>query len=190
MLRRVRIGTSQADAPIRELRVRRPHLLAVQHPPSIGAGGGRRHRRQVAARPGLAEELAPQVVGREDGCQPALFLLLGAMGEQCGTGEIDADASDQLGCPCARQLFLDDVVLGRSRPPATVFLGPRDTDPTARGELGLPRAEERDLFVEFGESGRQADAVLPGQVGAQPLTQLATEGVLCRCRRQVHLRQS
>ena len=45
VLRRVGIGAGEAHAPVGELRVARPHLLAVEQPAAVGA---RRARREAA----------------------------------------------------------------------------------------------------------------------------------------------
>ena len=82
VLRRVGVGARQADAPARELRVRRPHLLAREQPAVVDAHRARLQRREVGAGVGLAEELAPDLVGGEDRREPALLLLVGAVREQ------------------------------------------------------------------------------------------------------------
>ena len=82
VLRRVGVGAGQADAPARELRVRRPHLLTREQPAVVDAHGARLQRREVGAGVGLAEQLAPDLVGGEDRRQPALLLLVGAVREQ------------------------------------------------------------------------------------------------------------
>ena len=103
-------------------------------------------------------------------------LLLGrAVREQRGPDEVDADAADELGRACAGELLDDDEVLDRAGAAPAVLLGPRDADPAALGELALPLAPERDLVGEVVEPRRQALAVLPGQVGPQPVAHLGAQ---------------
>src|SRR5205807_7654198 len=75
LLRRVGVGAREAQPPIRELGVARPDLLAVEDPAVVGRRRARGDRRQVTARSGLAEALAPQLLRGEDLRQPALLLL-------------------------------------------------------------------------------------------------------------------
>src|SRR5207237_1041938 len=63
VLRQRRVGTREEDAPARELRVARPHLLpADDEAVAVGLGAGA-ERGQVAAGVRLAEELAPELLG-------------------------------------------------------------------------------------------------------------------------------
>jgi hypothetical protein len=89
------IAAGQQQPPIGELRVGRPHLLAGDPPPAgaVVAAGGRGERRQVAARPWFAEELAEELVGAQDAGQPPRLLLGGAVREQ-RADEVDADPAD------------------------------------------------------------------------------------------------
>ncbi len=111
------------------------------------------------------------------------------MAEQCGSDEVHANAADELRCPRPRELFGDDVVLDRAATATAVLLGPSHTDePTAR-ELRLPRSTERHLFSEFVEAGRQALAVLPWEIGAQPLAHFVAQSCFLGSRAEVHARR-
>ena len=90
VLRQLGVGAREADAPARELRVARPHLLARQHPATLDRHGSRGQAGEIGARAGLAEELAPDLAGVEDRRQPAPLLLVGSVREQRRTGEVDA----------------------------------------------------------------------------------------------------
>jgi hypothetical protein len=85
-----------------------------------------------------------------------------------------------------RQLLLDDEVLSGAGAPAPVRLRPGDADPAARGEGGLPGAQECHLLAEVLESGREAAAVRPGEVVHQPGADLFSERVLFRRGAEVH----
>ena len=96
-LRRVGIGAREAPAPVGELRVARPDLLAVEEPAAVDRRRPGRERGQVAPRAGLAEELAPDLRRVEDLREPARLLLGRAVREQRRADEVHADAADELG---------------------------------------------------------------------------------------------
>src|SRR5262249_59042103 len=186
LVRGGRIRAGQAHAPVRELRVARPHLLAVQQPTVISGYGARAHRRQVAARAGLADQLAPQLARRADVRQPARLLLERPVGEQRRPDEVHADPSDQLRGARPRQLLGDDEVLDRARSPPAELGGPRHTDPQTLAELRLPVAPERDLVGQVVEMRGKTFAVLPREVLAQPGAHFGAEFRLGLLRLQVH----
>ena len=66
VLRHVGVGASDQHPPAREVRDGGPHLLTVQDPVVAIPDGARCQTRHVRARTGLAEELAPDVLARED----------------------------------------------------------------------------------------------------------------------------
>ena len=78
VLRRVGIGAGDEDAELRVLGERRPDLLAVHDPLVAVAHGAGAERGQVGARAGLAEELAPDLLGGQQREQVALLLRLDA----------------------------------------------------------------------------------------------------------------
>ena len=66
-LRDVVVGASQKDRPVRKMGPRGPYLLAADDPlvaVTLGPGG---QRGEVGAGPGLAEELAPDLLVADDG---------------------------------------------------------------------------------------------------------------------------
>ncbi len=84
------------------------------------------------------------------------------------------------------QLFLHDEVVQRAGAAPAVLGRPGHTDEASCRELGLPRAQVRDLFTEVVEPWREPLAVLPRQVLVQPGATLGAELVLFGCGRQVH----
>ncbi len=87
----VGVGPGQQHGVRRQMGPRRPHLLAGDHPlvaVALGPGG---QRGQVRAGAGLAEELAPALLVAHDRRQEAQALLLGAVGEESGRGQIEAE---------------------------------------------------------------------------------------------------
>ncbi len=88
--------------------VRRPDLLAVDHPLVAVELRPRRQRGEVGAGAGLAEELAPDLLAREQ-CQKVAGLLLGrARVEQGRSGPADPDRVVGAGDLGADQLLVDD----------------------------------------------------------------------------------
>ena len=80
----VRVGAHHREAPLRAVRERRPHLLAVDDPLVAVEHGARLHVRQVGAGVGLRVALAPQLLDRLDLREEALLLRLGAVRDQRG----------------------------------------------------------------------------------------------------------
>ena len=117
---------------------RGPDLLTADDPfvpVPFGPGG---ERREVRSRPGLAEQLAPDLLAGEERQQVALLLLGAARMEDGGTRPADADGV--LGTPDSRpaELVVDDQ-LERRVGPETVGLGPVRHDQPALGEVAARR---------------------------------------------------
>ena len=74
------IGAHEDDAEPREVRERRPHLLAVDDPLVAVAHGARAETGDVGAGSRLAEHLAPDLFAGEQWPQVALLLRIGAVG--------------------------------------------------------------------------------------------------------------
>ena len=188
---RVGVGAGQADAPVGELRVRRPHLLAVERPsrrrPRVGRVVDRLARSLPAS--GSLNSWHHRSSASRIARQPARLLLVGAVGQQRRPDEVDADAADELGRAGAGQLLLHDVVLDRAGAAAAV-LGSGHVTPTQRavGQLApATSAAEGDLVGQVVEPGRQAHAVLPRQVGrAASARHLGAERLLLGRRCQIH----
>ena len=157
----------------------------TNHPPSVALGPGG-ERGQVAARLGLAEQLAPQLVGPEDGGEPPRALLGGAVGEERRRHQVDADAAHQLGGPGPGHLLGDHEVLGGAESSAPELGGPGDPHPPVGGQLGLPLPAEGHHLVEVVGAGGRLGPVLPGEVGHQPVVHLGSELLLFGCDLQVH----
>src|SRR4029453_7363118 len=102
--------------------------------------GTRPQRRQIRAGAWLREELAPQLVGRQDLREEAAALCIAAMGDQRGPNEVHADAVDDLGRPCGGDLLLEDVVLDHRGAAAALVARPVNAHPASAGELALPVA--------------------------------------------------
>ena len=88
-LRHVGIGAGEEHRVARKVRPGGPDLLPGDHPLVTVALGSRGQRGQVRSRARLAEELAPHLLVAHDGGQEPQPLLLTAVGEERGRGEVE-----------------------------------------------------------------------------------------------------
>ena len=130
--------------PVREARVRRPHLLAGHDVHAAALLGARREAGEVAPGVRLAEQLAPDVVAGEDPRHPPPALRLGAVRHQRRPDEADAAAPEQRRCAGAGQLLVVDRDLRQRRAAPAVLDRPVDADPARRrGACAATRAARR-----------------------------------------------
>src|SRR5439155_20295363 len=100
------VGAGQEEPEPGELGDRGPDLLPVHDPPAAvpRRPGGKRSQVGTGAR--LAEELAPPLLAAEDLAQVALLLGVGAVGDDRGPSQADAqDVGAEQGKPVAAQLL-------------------------------------------------------------------------------------
>ena len=168
----VRVGADDEDAPVGDVRVGRPHLLAVDHPlvavqlgPGAGAG-------QVGAGAGLGEALAPHLLAGEQRRQEARLLLLGAPGQDRRAGHAQADDPEVArGVRAGRLLQVDALEGGRQSQPA-VLRRPGDAGVARGGQLRRPVPPE----VEVLQARRTAGARPSRPAGSRPATRAARRG--------------
>ena len=123
VVRRARVGPHERDGPVRDEGVRRPHLLPVDDIRVAAVLRARREAGQIAPRVGLAEELAPDVVAREDARNPPLTLFLRAVRHQRRSDEADATPRKQRWRARARQFLVVDRGLCGRRPASPYSTG-------------------------------------------------------------------
>jgi hypothetical protein len=179
---RLRIRAREADPPPGVARIARPHLLAADQPTVVDRHRPRRQRREIAARVRLAEQLAPDLRGGEDPGEPSFLLVVAAVGEEGGTGEVDADPVDGLRGASAGVLHVEDRNLHRGSAAPAVLGRPVNADPASGRQLRLPPSPPGDLVVDGLEGGRVLD------VRGQPLPHLRREGALVVGEAEVHYR--
>src|SRR6266404_4387046 len=188
MLGRARVGAHEQVDPVRELRARRPHLLAVHHevvPPLLRP---RAEAREVGARARLGVALAPDVVAAQDARQVALLLRLGAPFDDGGPRHADAGVAGQHRGARPEALLVVDDLLHQGGPASAVRFRPRDADP-ARGEhpaLPCAPALERLAVRRHPLVGRVLDAQVVGEVGGEPAADLPAELLLLRREGEIH----
>ena len=144
----VGVGAHQRDPPPGELGVARPDLLALEYPAALGGDGPGGERGQVRSCPGLAEQLAPDLLGAEDAGKPARLLLVGAVRQDRRPHVVDAVAVHRLRRPGAGVLHVEDGHLHRRGPPAAVARRPVDPHPAVGGQAGLPFAAPLELLLQ------------------------------------------
>ena len=105
---RVGVAAREEDAPVGDVRVGRPHLLAVDHEVRALEARARSHRREVGAGVRLREALAPDLVCREDALQVAGLLGLGAARDDRGPGHPEPDHAEVLRRLGAGELLEED----------------------------------------------------------------------------------
>ncbi len=176
------IGAGQAETPGGELGVGRPHLAPGDEEPAVDRRPARRQRGQVASRVGLAEELAPDLLGGEDRRQVAHPLVLCAVGQQGRAHEVDAHPVHRLGRLGAGVLALVERDLHRRRAAPPVGAGPVDAHPAVGGQGRLPLAAPGHLVGQVDERGRTA------QVAGEPLPEGSGERLVLFFQREVHTR--
>src|SRR5207245_3828631 len=115
----------EADSPLRHVRQRRPHLLAVDDVVIAVLQGGRSQRAEVAAGAGLAEALAPDLFGGEDLRQVPLLLVLAAVYDDRRPRHPEADDVDRRRRLRTRHLLLEDRLLQETCAPPAARLRPR-----------------------------------------------------------------
>ncbi len=87
----VGIAAREKEPPLRVVAAARPDLLAVDDPLVAVARRARREAREVGARVGLGEELAPDLGAGADAREPARALFGGAVLEEGRADEREAD---------------------------------------------------------------------------------------------------
>jgi len=174
VLRERGLRAREQDRPVGERRVARPHLLPGDGEAVAGRLGARAEGGEVAAGAGLAEELAPDLVGREDIRQVAPLLRLVAVHDERRTGVVDADAVQQLRGAGAGQLLVEDRLGRRPGAAAAVLARPEEPDVAGGVEPPLPVAQEGELLGERRLVVRDALGAR-GRVGGEPGADLPPE---------------
>ena len=121
VLRRLRVRARDEHAPLRVLRAARPDLLPGD-PPAVAVGHrAGLERREVGARVGLGEALAPDLLAGEDRAEEAVLLLVGAPDHQRRPAEQDAEHVGGSGArarPSSSKKIADSVSVA-PRPPCS-----------------------------------------------------------------------
>ena len=146
VLGHVGVGAREEQPERRELRVRRPHLLAAEPPRAVVLpAGARLDAGEVRAGGGLREQLAPDLVAVEHRAEVARLLRVGPVGDERRAEHADADRVQDPRDARGRDLLVDDDVLDRPAALAAVLRRPRHPGQPGLGELALPAPARRDV---------------------------------------------
>src|SRR5207302_4092803 len=116
-----------------------PDLLSVEHVIVTVAFRPGAQRREVAARAGLREPLAPHLVAAQHAREMVAFLVVGSLLDERRAGVQQADeVHADVRRAHARRLFEEDELLGRRRGLAAVLLRPAQPGEAAVEEPPLP----------------------------------------------------
>jgi hypothetical protein len=181
----VEVRARDQHAPLRVVRQRGPHLLSGDQPvvaacARTGIAHRRRlDRREVRARLGLREALAPDLLGAENGLEIALLLLVGTVGDDRRPAHGQAEHVGHLRRLSPHDLLVEDRLLDQGRAPPAVLLGPGQAGPAGLVELLLPVAAKL-------EPGLVALGLATRVVGVEPGAKLVAKCLLLRREGQVH----
>ncbi len=187
VLRRVRIGANNENAEIGDVSEARPHLLSVNDVVIAGIFSSCSQRGQIAARPGLGESLAPDLLAGKDRREVCGLLLVCSVGDDRRTSHAEPDDADVLRSLGSRALLEEDGLVRVGGALAPVLLGP--------GQTRVPRVVEslrplaRDGFVHP-PAARGPFAPSLGEVVRDPGPQLLAKGRLFWSVSEVHRQRS
>src|SRR6266849_3608732 len=187
VLRRLGLGAAEEEAPVGDVGVAGPHLLAVHDEAVAAALAARAQRAQVRAGAGLGEALAPEILAREQAGEEAPALRLGAVAEDGRADQVDVGAGGRPRRARAIERLFEEPALDDCRAPAALLARPGDRRPAALVELPLPVARDRQPERIVG--ARPAVVAPPGgrHVRLEPGARLLGEGQLARREREVHV---
>ena len=141
VLRDVGVGAGEAEHVLGHVGERGPDLLAVDDVVVAVADGAGLEGGEVGAGLGLGEALAPHVFAGEDAGDVLLLLLVGAVHEDGGPEDRDAEPADEdgrRGRACGR-LHVVDELLHDGHLGAAVLLRPAQGDVAGLVELRCQR---------------------------------------------------
>src|ERR1051325_7800522 len=140
MLRLIRFRPTQQEAPVRDIRVARPHLLAADDELVAVAIGACDETAEIRAGARLREPLAPYLFGREQRSQARLALRRGPVVKDRGADHVHGGSAVRARRPGAVELLVEQPALDDRRATAAVLGGPGERPPPALAQLALPSA--------------------------------------------------
>ncbi len=167
------LGAAQHEDPVRVVRVRRPDLLAVDHPPVAVESGLRRDAGQVRARARFGVALAPQLLETADPGQEAFLLFRSAERDERRAQQPLADDVDLRRRVRLRVLLVEDDLLLHA-----ALTGPAEARPPVGRQVPVPPQPALERLVLAAGSTQAAQlSELTDEVGGQPFPHLAPEGL-------------
>src|SRR5256712_4447712 len=186
VLRGRRVGTDEQEAPVGDVSHARPDLLTVHDEVIALPHGARLEIRQVRARVGLGESLAPELVGRQDSRQEPRLLRRGPVLHERGAEHRHTAAVDELRRLGTRHLLVEDDHLDDRRTPPAELARPVEPDIARLAHSFLPRAELPDLLAVGPRGCERAATQVIRQVGLEPAADLLAECLFAVGEIEVH----
>src|SRR5206468_11757846 len=171
LLVRHHLRAEERDRVVGQMRVRGPHLGAVDEVAAVGPGGARADRREVGARVGLAHADGERQLAAHDGRQDLLALRLRAEAQEQRAAlpvRHPVRAHRRAG---GQHLLHHDVALEERALVAAILLGPRHADPTARAHAA------RELAIEPAPGLRALDRCRAAELLAEEVAHLGAEAL-------------
>ena len=166
------IAAGDEDAPVCDVGVGRPHLLAVDDEVGAFEPSARAHGREVGACAGLREALAPDLVCREERLEVAGLLGLGAERDDRRPGHPEPDHAEVLRRLGARRLLEIDRLVAVRLAATAVLLRPGEPDVARVVERAAPVA---DRVVRVPRRAAAMATQLRRHVRLEPRVELAAE---------------
>ena len=167
MLRHVRVGAREQEAPVGDVGVAGPDLVSVDHVVVAVARRGGAQRREVGPGIGLAEALAPALAAADQAGQEALLDRLAAVRRDPLHEISEARARRRAG---GGELLVEDDVEDRGQVVTAEAGGPGEAEEAGVVERGVPLRLSGPVLV-VGRGDRQTRVVL-GEPGAQARPEL------------------
>ena len=190
VLRRLRLGPAEEEAPVGDVRVARPDLLPAHHESVAVPLGARAQRGQVRAGAGLGEALAPELAPREERAKETIALLGAAVLQDRGADQIDGGRCRGTRRARVVQLLVEEPALDHRRAPSPVGARPGDRRPAALEEHALPVARDLEPGGVVGPRPAMIASPRAWEVRVEPGAGLGGEGKLGVGEGEVHVRPS
>ena len=180
---RAGLGAGDDEDPLGEVRVGRPHLLAIDHPlrPVVGEPGAGLDVGEVGAGVRLGVALRPELLDVADRLEEAGALRVGAEGDEGRAEQLLPEVVDRRGGVGAGVLLVEDHLLPQAQPAAAVLGRPADAGPALASQEAVPlEALVERLVVAPGAAEATQRLPLAGQVVLEEGAHVGAER-LVRC---------
>src|SRR5262249_42927307 len=138
VLRRLRLGATEQEAPVGDVGVAGPDLLPVDDQRVALALRARAERSQIGACPRLGESLAPELFTRQKRANEGAALGVAAVTEKRGADQIDIGGGRRARRAHLVERLVEEPALDGRRRAATVLARPGDGGPAPIVEEALP----------------------------------------------------
>jgi len=186
VLGRIGVGAHEQEAPVGDVRHRRPDLLAVDDEMLAVQHAARLEVGEVGARVRLRESLAPQLVGGQDLLQMPRLLGRRAVLHQRRAEHREPAAVDELGRLGARHFLEEDDLLGERGAAAAELLRPVHADVAGLPHRLLPGAQPPDLVDVRPRRRERLPPQVVRHVALEPRPNLLPKRLLLLAELEIH----